>query len=212
MAAAPSGFRPPARPAWCMGRFYHDFDPAAVLTCGRCGARAVAGENREYHGELFDVRCPRCHPALLIVPYPTDEETRAAAAEGNEEAQRDLVGVDERATRSWPAPAPPSSLSHANSRRAGAGASWSSGTRGARRRELDRPAPRGARALARARLLGGLRALRRRRADPARPVWAAAAGLHPTPAADTYLFGDRIWTIAAVDRLNKRLAAGMELE
>ena len=40
--------------------------------------------------------CPDCDSMLLIVPFPTYEQTRAAAADGNEEAIAELQRIEER--------------------------------------------------------------------------------------------------------------------
>src|SRR5215204_647628 len=77
---------------------YYDYDPDAALTCPSCGWSGQRGAT-EFFNELFDVRCPECDQILLIVPYPTSEETRAAAAAGNARAQADLPAVDKRDAR-----------------------------------------------------------------------------------------------------------------
>jgi hypothetical protein len=67
------------------------------LTCPRCGWSGRAGDlSKELYQELFDISCPRCDTKLAIVPYPTHEETRTAAAEGNPRAQENMAQVEAR--------------------------------------------------------------------------------------------------------------------
>jgi hypothetical protein len=59
----------------------YDYDEQAPLECPVCHWAGLAGDGaREYYRELFDVSCPRCDNMLLIVPYPTDEETKYCEA------------------------------------------------------------------------------------------------------------------------------------
>ena len=75
---------------------YWDYDPNATLTCPACGWAGSGAGNESYFEELLDVRCPDCDRMLLIVAFPTIEETRAAAAAGNPRAQAELPNVDAR--------------------------------------------------------------------------------------------------------------------
>ena len=77
---------------------YWAYDRDAPLACG-CGWSGAGADNEEHSRELLDVRCPACGTILLIVPYPTIEETRAAAAAGNARAQADLPTVAAREAR-----------------------------------------------------------------------------------------------------------------
>jgi hypothetical protein len=79
---------------------YWDYDRAAIVTCARCGWNGPASSGEEFHSELLDVTCPSCEQMLLIVPFPTTDETRAAAAAGNVRAQAELPNV-ERIERRW---------------------------------------------------------------------------------------------------------------
>ena len=47
----------------------------------------------EEYKDLFDVSCPKCSKMLLVVPYPTIQQTREAAAAGNLEAIAALPSV-----------------------------------------------------------------------------------------------------------------------
>ena len=74
---------------------YYGYDEEAPLECPR-GWRGRVGEgSREYYAELFDVSCPECDAMLLIVGYPTIDETKAEAARGTPRAIRDLPQVEQ---------------------------------------------------------------------------------------------------------------------
>ena len=62
--------------------------------CGWTGTGAEAAQ--EAFAELLQVDCPACEARLCLVPFPTEEETRAAAAQGNAEAIRAVEGMAER--------------------------------------------------------------------------------------------------------------------
>lgn len=75
---------------------YWRYDPDAALRCPNCGWAGCGRGQEEMYEDLFDVCCSGCGEMLLIVSFPTDSETRAAAAAGNPAAQRELPSVDER--------------------------------------------------------------------------------------------------------------------
>ena len=52
---------------------------------------------QEHFKELFDASCPTCGTMLAIVSYPTGDDVRRAARNGNREAQEQL-GSDRRPT------------------------------------------------------------------------------------------------------------------
>jgi hypothetical protein len=75
----------------------YEYDDDMPLSCGSCGWRGRAGDlSRELYHELFDISCPSCDAKLAIVSYPTDEETRAAAAAGHLRAQESMAHVEAR--------------------------------------------------------------------------------------------------------------------
>jgi phage FluMu protein Com len=76
---------------------YWDYDSDLTLTCPSCGWSGPARGLEEAFESLLDVKCPRCRRILLVVLYPTDAETRAAAAAGNPEAIAELPRVAARA-------------------------------------------------------------------------------------------------------------------
>jgi hypothetical protein len=78
---------------------YYGYDPATPLECPACGwSGAGKDASQEMHQELFDVSCPRCDQMLLVVSFPTIEETRQAAAAGHPGAIDELSNA-ERAER-----------------------------------------------------------------------------------------------------------------
>ena len=74
---------------------YYDYRRVETLEC-RCGWSGPPGPYEDYFDALLDVTCPRCDTMLLIVPYPTDQETRDAAVAGDEEAIAELRRIEER--------------------------------------------------------------------------------------------------------------------
>jgi hypothetical protein len=70
-----------------IGQYYTEYRKEDPSSCPECGWTGVVRDlAMEMHNELFDLSCPRCDKMLLIVPYPTGPETRAAAVAGNPEA------------------------------------------------------------------------------------------------------------------------------
>ena len=74
------------------------YDPYATEEFGcRCGWRgSFEGLSTETFEELFDASCPKCGTMLAIVSFPSADEVRQAARQGNEEASRDLKNVRKR--------------------------------------------------------------------------------------------------------------------
>jgi hypothetical protein len=68
---------------------YFDFDLDGELACPNCGRRSRAGDLIEIYDELSDFVCP-CGNMIAIVPHPTVEETKRAAAAGNPKAIAEL--------------------------------------------------------------------------------------------------------------------------
>lgn len=78
---------------------YWDYDREQAIACSRCGWTGTGGGHEELFDELLDVCCPKCELMLLIVAFPTGDETRAAAAAGNIEAKAALPSLDAREAR-----------------------------------------------------------------------------------------------------------------
>lgn len=83
---------------------YWDYDRDGAIACPGCGWSGPASKGEDFHGGLLDVTCPQCSKMLLIVPFPTVAETRAAAKDGNARAQAELPSVD-RVQKRWGAAA-----------------------------------------------------------------------------------------------------------
>ncbi|MGV0838462.1 hypothetical protein [Mycolicibacterium thermoresistibile] len=62
--------------------------------CPKCGWSGLPGNYTTPYTDLFDVCCPQCREMLLIVTFPTVEETREAAVAGNEEAAAELPRME----------------------------------------------------------------------------------------------------------------------
>lgn len=74
---------------------WYDYDRERIVECG-CGWSGRSRDEENYFREVLDVTCPKCDTMLLIVAYPTHDETRAAAAAGNQDAIRTLPQVESR--------------------------------------------------------------------------------------------------------------------
>jgi hypothetical protein len=73
---------------------YTEYHEDWLLQCPKCQWSGMAkdGAIRDY-STLFDISCPKCFEMLLLVPYPTDEQTKEAAANGNKEALAEMHNV-----------------------------------------------------------------------------------------------------------------------
>jgi hypothetical protein len=69
---------------------YYDFDNKQIIECPVCGWSGLPDGYKNYYNDLFDVCCPKCDKMILIVGYPTEEETKEAANKGNQEAKENL--------------------------------------------------------------------------------------------------------------------------
>jgi len=78
---------------------YYEIDLDDEWWC-ECGARFRVGDEMEPYDALYDVHCPGCGRMVLVVSYPTPEQTRRAAAAGNPRALADL-GDANRIERRW---------------------------------------------------------------------------------------------------------------
>ena len=72
---------------------YYDYDRDRTISCP-CGWSGTCSDHEDYFTEVLDVRCAKCDRMLLIVGYPSDEQTLIAAAAGNKEALRELEATD----------------------------------------------------------------------------------------------------------------------
>jgi hypothetical protein len=71
---------------------YFDFRHDMPLSCDHCGWTGPAGETLlDWTFEVapvLDRECPQCLTILLVLRFPTNQQTREAAEAGNEEAIR----------------------------------------------------------------------------------------------------------------------------
>ncbi len=72
---------------------YFEFDDKQTIECQICGWSGLPDGHKEYYNDLFDVSCPKCDKMLLVVSYPTAQETEEAAKKGNNEASQHLVTI-----------------------------------------------------------------------------------------------------------------------
>jgi hypothetical protein len=80
-------------------RLYRYFDGyrSETFHCPSCSwAGGFEQLEQEQYRDLFDGSCPQCEKMLMIVSYPTAEEIRKAAADGNEKAQQMLPAAKQR--------------------------------------------------------------------------------------------------------------------
>jgi hypothetical protein len=73
-------------------RSYYEVEMTDSISCP-CGWSGTVFDGFEPYGELYDVRCEECNRMLLIVSYPTVEETKEAAAAGNPRAIKGLAAA-----------------------------------------------------------------------------------------------------------------------
>ncbi len=79
--------------------YYSDWE-THTWSC-ECGWNGAGGDAwTELHDALVQVDCPECGSRLFLVDLPTPDQVRAAAAVGNEEAQKEL-GPLRQAEERW---------------------------------------------------------------------------------------------------------------
>lgn len=62
---------------------------AQQIGCAHCGWAGV-GSQLEIFDQLMEMACPACQEKICSVLYPTEDETRAAAAVGTHEDVREV--------------------------------------------------------------------------------------------------------------------------
>lgn len=66
-----------------------------VIDCA-CGWQGASADMvMDLQEEVTDFACPRCESLLLIIPHPSLDEVRQAAADGHEEASQQLAIIEE---------------------------------------------------------------------------------------------------------------------
>lgn len=73
-----------------------------VFTCSECGWTGTVGfEDLEVGDVAAIIECPKCYRSLGVVLFPNLQETKEAAATGNEEAIKALPGFEARINDNW---------------------------------------------------------------------------------------------------------------
>ncbi|OBJ70988.1 hypothetical protein [Mycobacterium sp. 1274756.6] len=77
---------------------YWEFDNQrdTPITCPGCGWSGPQMPYLDMHVDLLDLRCPKCRYMILIVLFPTIDQTREAAAAGNSRAIENLARAEEQ--------------------------------------------------------------------------------------------------------------------
>jgi hypothetical protein len=76
---------------------YYDYEDEDRLVSPQCGwAGPVKDADMELFKELLEVSCPRCGEMLLIISFPTWEQTEEAARKGNRKALKELPSLRRR--------------------------------------------------------------------------------------------------------------------
>jgi len=75
---------------------YDDYDRHAIISCPSCDWSGPSADHEDYFEQLLDVTCPSCDTMLLIVSYPTPDETQAAAPAGNQEAVPEIAKQEDQ--------------------------------------------------------------------------------------------------------------------
>lgn len=87
-----------------MGRvckYYSDWQHE-TFTCSQCGWAGTAGcQDLEAGDVAAIIECPKCYRSLGVLLYPNLQETKEAAAQGNEEAIKALPSFESRVEQNW---------------------------------------------------------------------------------------------------------------
>src|ERR1022692_4526265 len=87
-----------------MGRvckYYSDWQHEP-FTCSQCGWTGTVGvEDLEVGDVAAIIECPKCYRSIGVVLFPNLQDTKEAAAQGNEKAIQALPGFGVRIERNW---------------------------------------------------------------------------------------------------------------
>ena len=73
-----------------------------LFACGQCGwTGTVSHKDLEAGDVAAIIECPKCYKSLGVVLYPNLQETKEAAAQGNEEAIKALPSFESRIKDNW---------------------------------------------------------------------------------------------------------------
>jgi len=82
-------------------KYYSDWQHE-TFTCSRCGWTGTVGfEDLEAGDVAAIIECPKCYRSVGVVLYPNLQETKEAAAQGNDEAIKALPSFESRVERNW---------------------------------------------------------------------------------------------------------------
>jgi len=82
-------------------KYYSDWQHEA-FTCSQCGWTGTVGHQDLEVGDVAAIiECPKCYRSMGVVLYPNLQETKEAAANGNEEAIKALPSFEARIERNW---------------------------------------------------------------------------------------------------------------
>jgi hypothetical protein len=82
-------------------KYYSDWQ-REVFACSQCGwTGTVSHKDLEAGDVAAIVECPSCYRSMGVVLYPNLQETKEAAAQGNEEAIKALPSFESRIERNW---------------------------------------------------------------------------------------------------------------
>jgi hypothetical protein len=73
-----------------------------VFNCQKCGWTGTVGMEDLDAGEAAaTIECPKCYGSLGVLLYPSLDDTKEAANQGNEEAIKALPGFESRVNDNW---------------------------------------------------------------------------------------------------------------
>ena len=82
-------------------KYYSDWQHE-TFTCSQCGWAGTAGcQDLEAGDVAAIIECPKCYRSLGVLLYPNLQETKEAAAQGNEEAIKALPSFESRVEQNW---------------------------------------------------------------------------------------------------------------
>jgi len=82
-------------------KYYSDWRHK-MFTCSRCGWVGTVGfEDLEVGDVAAIIECSKCYRSVGVVLYPNLQETKEAAAQGNDEAIKALPSFESRVERNW---------------------------------------------------------------------------------------------------------------
>lgn len=82
-------------------KYYSDWQKE-LFACGQCGWTGTVSHTDLEAGDVAAIiECPKCYRSIGVVLYPNLQETKEAAANGNEEAVKALPSFESRIKDNW---------------------------------------------------------------------------------------------------------------